>query len=176
MSLKNSRTSVRAKALGFRSGFESDVADTLHNLGVKFDYEHPVKCCFNYYKPINKGRLLNEAWQEVKIGDKNRIAQLCSYTTDYVIYKQDGTPHFYVETKGRFTASDRSKHRLIKEQYPEVDLRILFQNNGKATPKLTYKAWCDKFNITCGFIKRKTKTDPGLYFEQDWIQELYTHA
>lgn len=170
---RNSYTSARARALGFRSGFESDVADALTNLGVKYEYENPVTCCFNYYKPVVKGRLLDKEWQEVKLEKGTKVVQLKTYTTDFVIYKADGkTPHFFVETKGKLTSTDRNKHKLIKEQYPDVDLRILFQSDGKATPKLRYSEWCANFKIKYGFIKRKTKSDPGFFFEQSWIEDL----
>ena len=35
---------------------------------------------------------------------------------------------FFIEAKGLFSASDRKKHKLIKEQNPDVDIRFVFQN------------------------------------------------
>lgn len=55
-----------------------------------------------------------------------------------------------VETKGRFTASDRKKHLLLKEQHPEIDIRLLFQRSANTLYKgsqTTYGMWCDKYNI-----------------------------
>lgn len=52
-----------------------------------------------------------------------------------------------VETKGRFTSSDRAKHLLIKEQHPELDIRFVFSNaNNKLNKasKTTYGQWCDR--------------------------------
>ena len=68
-----------------------------------------------------------------------------------------------VETKGRFTTADRQKHLLIKEQYPEMDLRFVFQNpNGRISKKskTTYAMWCDKH----GF-KWAKKTIPKEWLE-----------
>ena len=54
---------------------------------------------------------------------------------------------FIVETKGRFTSSDRAKHLRIKEAYPKADIRFVFMNprvklNKKS--QTTYGDWCDK--------------------------------
>ena len=52
-----------------------------------------------------------------------------------------------IETKGRFLPKDRRKHLLIKKQYPDMDLRFVF-NNSKAKlskkSKTTYADWCNK--------------------------------
>lgn len=53
---------------------------------------------------------------------------------------------FLIEAKGYFTPDDRKKLLLLKEQSPELDIRLLFQ---RATNKLhkasptTYAKWCD---------------------------------
>lgn len=168
--LKNSRTNIRAKALGFRSGFECDVADYLEGLGIKFVYEDPVHCCFNYLRPINKGKVVNSEWHITGPHGKDKVVQLCNYTVDFCIFTDKGK--FFIETKGRFTAPDRMKHRLIKDQYPNADIRLLFQHDGKATPKMSYTQWCYKFGIKCGVIKPKTKTNPPKYLPDAWIEEL----
>ena len=52
-----------------------------------------------------------------------------------------------IESKGYFDTADRKKHLLIKEQYPELDIRFVFT---RATTKITknsktsYGDWCDK--------------------------------
>jgi len=53
----------------------------------------------------------------------------------------------FIETKGRFVASDRAKHLLIQEQYPGIDLRFVFQKAGEKisrNSKTTYGEWCHK--------------------------------
>lgn len=56
-----------------------------------------------------------------------------------------------IETKGRFMPSDRSKHLLIKQQHPELDIRFVFSNSNtrlSKTSKTTYGGWCEQH----GFI------------------------
>jgi hypothetical protein len=52
-----------------------------------------------------------------------------------------------IETKGRFTSSDRSKHLLVKERHPELDIRFVFSNSNSKLYKgsgNTYGDWCTK--------------------------------
>ena len=73
---------------------------------------------------------------------------------DYVPKIRNYTPDFYlpeskiyIETKGILTTNDRVKHLLIKEQYPDLDIRFVFVNaNNKIsrTSKTTYANWCDR--------------------------------
>lgn len=54
------------------------------------------------------------------------------------------------ELKGRFTASDRKKMKLLVEQHPEFDFVMVFQNpNIKINKgsKTSYADWCNKNNI-----------------------------
>jgi hypothetical protein len=55
-----------------------------------------------------------------------------------------------IEIKGYFTADDRAKHLLVREQHPHLDLRFLFQNAKKKIHKssdTTYASWCDKYGF-----------------------------
>ena len=65
-----------------------------------------------------------------------------TYTPDFVL--GNGV---IIETKGRFTASDRAKHLLIKQQHPDLDIRFVFTNARQRISKrskTTYADWCDK--------------------------------
>lgn len=56
----------------------------------------------------------------------------------------------YVEAKGKFVASDRTKHIWLKEQHPDKRIVIIFQNaNVKLSKKskTSYGDWCSKNNI-----------------------------
>ena len=113
---------ARANAIkhGYRSGFEHKVADQLTEAKVEFNYENTV---INYIKP-----------------ETNH-----TYTIDFTL--PNG---ILVETKGRWVLEDRKKHLLIKQQHPELDIRIVFQNsNGKIRKgsKTTYANFCDKNGI-----------------------------
>ena len=52
-----------------------------------------------------------------------------------------------VEVKGYFTPEDRTKHLLIQQARPDLDVRFVFQNpNNKLRrgSKTTYAAWCEQ--------------------------------
>lgn len=64
------------------------------------------------------------------------------YTPDFVLANG-----IVIETKGRFVSSDRRKHVEIKKQYPDLDLRFVFQNSRAKLykgAKSTYGDWCKK--------------------------------
>ena len=64
------------------------------------------------------------------------------YTPDVIL--ENG---IVVEIKGYFSTEDRTKHKLIKSQYPDMDLRFVFNNPGnyiRKGSKTTYADWCDK--------------------------------
>jgi hypothetical protein len=55
----------------------------------------------------------------------------------------------YVESKGNFTAADRKKMKLVVEQNPGLDIRMLFQRDNKLqrNSKTKYSDWCRKNGI-----------------------------
>jgi len=64
------------------------------------------------------------------------------YTPDFVLANG-----IVIETKGRFVSSDRRKHVEIKKQYPDLDLRFVFQNSRAKLykgAKSTYGDWCKR--------------------------------
>lgn len=76
----------------------------------------------------------------------------------YVVPERDAkyTPDFYldngiiIETKGIFTTEDRQKMRLIREQHPDLDIRMVFSNaNAKIAKqsKTTYAMWSEKYGF-----------------------------
>lgn len=96
-----------------------------------------------------------------------------NYESDIIVYRKPPSkyhPDFklpsgvYVETKGRWLGSDRSKHLLIKKQHPDIEIRFVFNNpNAKLskTSKTTYGQWCDKY----GFKYSKGEI-PGAWFDE----------
>ena len=68
-----------------------------------------------------------------------------TYTPDFVL--DNG---IIVESKGIFDNADRRKHREIKAQHPELDIRFVF-SNAKAKlykgSKSRYCDWCDKYGF-----------------------------
>ena len=90
---------------------------------------------------------------------KYEVRETRTYTPDFIL--PNG---IIIETKGRFVASDRKKHKLIKDQYPKLDIRFVFYNaNAKLYKgaKSSYADWC----TTHGFMWAN-KTIPD-----EWIKE-----
>lgn len=111
----------RGKRCGrFRSGFEFDVASQLINAGIEVRYEDTV---LRYTVP----------------------ERVCRYTPDFVL--PNG---IFIEAKGRWDSQDRLKHKLLRTQSPELDIRIVFQNARlpirKGSPT-TYGDYCTKIGI-----------------------------
>jgi hypothetical protein len=82
-----------------------------------------------------------------------------TYTPDFVLGNG-----IIIETKGRFVANDRRKHKEIKKQFPDLDIRFVFYNSRSKLykgAKSSYADWCDKY----GF-KYADKSIPDA-----WLQE-----
>jgi hypothetical protein len=82
-----------------------------------------------------------------------------TYTPDFVL--PNG---IIIETKGRFTVADRRKHRCIKKQHPDLDIRFVFTNSKcklQKGAKTSYAQWCIKH----GF-KYYDRIIP-----EDWLKE-----
>lgn len=69
-----------------------------------------------------------------------------------------------IETKGRFLAADRTKHLLVKQQHPGLDIRFVFERSkSRLSPgsRSTYASWCQKQ----GFLYA------DVSIPQEWIEE-----
>lgn len=115
----NARSSKRiaAQSKGYRSNFEYEVALKAEDDGIVLDYEP----------------------DESKI--KYAPTKVKTYTPDFVL--PNG---IIVETKGRLTVHDRTKHKLIQSQHPELDIRFVFQYDNPIFKgsKTRYSAWAEK--------------------------------
>lgn len=68
-----------------------------------------------------------------------------TYTPDFTVNK-----HTFIETKGRFTSSDRSKIKQVIQQHPEITLALVFQKPNQMISKVSttsYAVWCAKHGI-----------------------------
>lgn len=127
MAKKFSARRVAAK-YGFKSGLETVVDSKLKEEKLNSEYEKHI---INYVQPATTHK----------------------YTPDFKIVNSNGQ-EIFLETKGRWVLQDRKKMKLIKEQYPNLDIRIIFQNPdmrisksskttyGQIATKLGY-TWCD---------------------------------
>ena len=98
----NNKQRQAAYKYGYRSGLELKVADQIK------EAQYPVK-----YE--------TETLQYI-VPQKNS-----KYTPDFIFTKKDGKT-MYIETKGRWTSTDRQKMKHILASNPNIDLRIIFQN------------------------------------------------
>src|SRR5690606_32835392 len=132
---------------GFRSGLEGKVGAQLSGAGIEFEYE-PFKTPF--IEPAKKR----------------------TYTIDF--YLPNG---ILVETKGRFLSADRQKHKWLREQYPDLDLRFLFSNAntkiGKKS-KTTYAMWAEShgFKWAHGRIPEEWLHEPVNELSLAVIEEI----
>ena len=68
-----------------------------------------------------------------------------NYTPDFLL--PNG---IYLECKGYWDAEDRRKIKAVKQQHPEIDLRMVFQtpyNKISKKSKTTYAQYCDRLDI-----------------------------
>lgn len=68
-----------------------------------------------------------------------------NYNVDFTLTRRDGST-MYIETKGYFDAEDRQKHLLVRQQQPDLDIRLIFYNDGKIhkLSQTRYSDWCNK--------------------------------
>lgn len=114
-----------------RSGLETKVASQLSAHGVEGVYETVV---IRFVRPEAKAR----------------------YTPDFPL--PNG---IVVETKGRFLSDDRQKHKHIKAQHPNLDIRFVFSNAKARLNKksnTTYADWCEQY---------------GFQWADKWIPETW---
>jgi len=65
-----------------------------------------------------------------------------TYTPDFLL--DNG---IIIEAKGQFDSEDRHKHKCVRRQHPELDIRFVFSNSRAKLykgSKSTYADWCSK--------------------------------
>ena len=68
-----------------------------------------------------------------------------NYSPDFIL-----PSGIILECKGYWDSDDRRKIKNVKEQNPDVDIRMVFQapyNTISKRSKTTYAKWCDRHNI-----------------------------
>lgn len=123
---------ARKEALskGYRSKFELNFANKLKELGLEVEYEK-TKVIYTQPETIR------------------------TYIPDWYISK-----NVFVETKGRFTGTDRKKILFVRRSNPKITLYLLFQNSKVTLSKIsktTYGMWCTKNSIPWADIKEVDK-------------------
>ena len=129
---------TKNKLRGIQAGYRSGLEEDMAK------YLKKCKIKFTYEKEKIK-------WVDLKIR---------TYTPDFVL--ENG---IIIETKGRFISVDRRKHKEIKKQFPDLDIRFVFNNSRSKLykgAKSSYGDWCKKY----GF-KYADKTIP-----KEWLKEV----
>jgi hypothetical protein len=125
---------ARGVKFGYRSGLEEKIAAKIHGAGLEVRFEDFK---IPYIMPQSEHK----------------------YTPDFLL--PNG---IILEGKGIFDASDRAKHLLVRAQYPELDIRLVFTRSSAPITKgskTTYAMWCKKHDI-----KFCDKLPPD-----DWLRE-----
>lgn len=70
-----------------------------------------------------------------------------TYTPDFFFNNRT----FIVEAKGRFDPAHRAKALAFREQYPDVEYALLFEEDNKLSKKskTRYTDWAEKNGILC---------------------------
>ena len=132
----------------YRSGLEERVAELLTNKNVKYSYEpSDRKIVYTIPESLHK------------------------YTPDFILDTASGK-EIIVETKGIWDSTDRTKHLLIRQQYPNLDIRFVFTNPRariRKGSKTTYADICEgrgrgEFKGVCWLYAHKT-------IPEDWLNE-----
>ena len=114
-----------------RSKFERRVAQSLKDRGVQYTYEE-----YSYEYAV---KVVRSECQDC--GSTNVVTGSRWYTPDFFL-----SNGIIIETKGEFTAKDRVKMVAVKEQHPELDLRLVFMRDNKLSrqSRTRYSEWAKK--------------------------------
>ena len=130
--MPRSKTSPKSP---FRSKFEQQVGEYLDKKGIKYDYE---SISFEYEEPLRRNR--------ARCGDcgSTDLRRVGWYTPDFVLCNG-----YIIESKGRFTASDRRKMKAVIEAHPDEQIVMLFMRDNKIhkNSRTHYSDWCMENNI-----------------------------
>lgn len=135
MSPRKGKKFYRKKAgMKHRSLLEDRVIKNLETREIKYEYE---KETLKYEKRVRNARCIDCGSKHVVVSSR--------YTPDLLL----GTPSFFVEVKGKFTAANRSRMEAVLKSYPGIDLRFLFQADNWITKahKSRYSDWCKKLGV-----------------------------
>ena len=74
------------------------------------------------------------------------IPKARTYAPDFHLIEQD----ILIEANGFFDKADRGNRQLVKEQYPDLGIRIVFQNSKNKIykgSKTTYGMWATRYGF-----------------------------
>jgi hypothetical protein len=133
---------------GFASKYEQKVYHDAKKRNVPVRYEPAAF----FYERRGRGAYCRSC-------GSREVVKRAKYTPDFGI---GGA--VFIETKGKFDASTRSKHEDFKASRPDVDLRFIFAADNWVTKKHArrYSDWCRERGI---------KYAVGQEIPEEWVEE-----
>ena len=133
-----------------RSGLETKIRADLDARKVVYEYE-TVKLKYHFACCPHCG---------VVLATRN-------YIPDFIFRGKVALLDVYVEAKGWFTSKDRTKMIAVKETYPALDIRLVFQSDNKLSPKSKsrYSDWA---------LKHEFPFIVGESIPQSWIPKCHS--
>ena len=127
------RRGRRAAGDSYKSQFERDTARYLTQKGIEFTYESKT---YELSMPVIQHTCTD--------CNSKKIVRKTRYTPDFFL--ANGT---VLEVKGRWPSLERKRITAFKEQYPEVDIRMVFMYDNWLTgaKKQRYSEWCEARGI-----------------------------
>jgi hypothetical protein len=77
------------------------------------------------------------------------VSETRKYTPDWTIITESGHK-IYIEFKGVLDRATRKKMKLVKQQHPDLDIRIIFEKPGNKimkSSKTTYGMWAEQWGF-----------------------------
>ena len=138
------KSSTKSKTLNLRSKFERRIAKELDDAGCDYTYE---TYSYEYDEPLRKNLA------RCADCDGTNLLRTGWYTPDFFL--DNGT---IIETKGRFTASDRRKMVAIKEHH-DIDIKMLFMRDNRIHKNSStfYSDWCmtNGYDFAIGHVPKE---------------------
>ena len=123
------------KTSKYRSKFEARCAALLRRSGIAFEYEA-------YAIPyLRKARLTKQ------IREAHGLADTFVHHTYHMYMLDFKAQGIWIETKGWFKPSDRTKMLAVQSMFPEEKILLWFQSDNKLGKHQTYISWARKHNF-----------------------------
>ena len=120
---------------GYRTKQYKRLASLRRNTGFRSQFEADI----NAGLPEGSAR-----YEAVHIPYKVSVQR--RYTPDWILPQQA----IMIEAKGRFTKADRDKMLLVKTQWPDLDIRLVFMSlTAKVTKAMTVADWAKQHGFPC---------------------------
>ena len=130
---KSKRRQWKYRNIVYRSKFEMGIGKSLSDRKAKFKYERE-----NYKYKVRIPHA------ECDSCGSTEVSKLGYYTPDFFL-----SNGIIVEAKGKFTPAERKKMQAMKEQHPDLDIRMVFQTDNWLTRSHSkrYSDWCISHDI-----------------------------